>query len=179
MKACLKISLLTCTTIVVLASACNQRNSNSTGLSNISYTNITFDDGSSGWVFQSTNGVSWVVEPKSLTLYFDLDHTLTVNFDQTGKRPRKIVLETPKSATNAGHWTVDLNADGIPDTRRIKGREGLDVFYLGRWHPSEPGPKSPRVIVLDEKQVPLWFTGSTWTNQIPAGALIDANDVQP
>jgi hypothetical protein len=129
-------------------------------------TNVTLDDGSSEMILQGTNGLTLSLKQQRITLYFGTDNTVTVWFDPKTKRLSKILLETPDSERGPGEWITDFNADGIPDARRIKGKDGSEVFYNGIWLTSTPGNGTNAYVTIDGKPVPLFFDGIRWVKSI-------------
>lgn len=128
-----------------------------------SITNLVTDNGSSSWIVQETNGLSFVMGQSNITIYFQIDNTLTIWFDPKTKRAIKILLETPSSDGKPGQWVTDFNADGEPDMRRIKGISGNQVFYQGQWYSSEPGNGTNLFVSIAGKKIALFWDGREWS----------------
>ncbi|HMJ65118.1 MAG TPA: hypothetical protein VK615_07185 [Candidatus Binatia bacterium] len=119
-------------------------------------------NGQSSWIVQGTNGLALVWEDTNLTVYFAADHTLTIDVDRQTRKPMKMTLETPPDTREPGYWIVDRNADGVPDTRRIKGKSETEVFYLGEWCPSDQPTGGARMITSHGQKVRVVFDGNRW-----------------
>lgn len=102
------------------------------------FTNLVTDAAKPpSWVVMFTNSLSWTVEEKRMSMNFGLQGGVTIDLDPNAESVRKIVVELPASKDEPGQWIADVNGDGVPDTRKLKGSEGLQVFYRGDWLASE------------------------------------------
>jgi hypothetical protein len=128
-----------------------------------SATNIVLDDGSPALVLHGTNGLSVEMGERRVTMYFGLSNTITAWFDPDSRRLTKLLLETADSEHGRGQWVTDLNADGVPDMRRIKGQNGNELFFKGQWCRSEPAGGTNTLAIVEGKKVLLYYDRRGWT----------------
>jgi hypothetical protein len=149
--------------LVIAAAGCGRSRGPDAGLfREFTITNAALGEGSTAWLIQATNGISWVIEKDRVSLVFGVENSLNVDFSPGTRTPTKIVLETPNTQSGPGAWVVDLNADGVPDTRRTKGNDGTEVFWNGKWYWTEVALRSNTVVTSGGSRVSLLFDGTNW-----------------
>jgi len=117
-------------------------------------------DGVEHWIYQAPNGVTVMTTKDHVSVVLAIDRGLSFHVDPTNGLPSGLLLETLGSDGSAGQWVRDVDFDGIPDSRRLKGG-GRELFYRGRWYPYKPLGNSV-AIDLDGVVAGLRFDGSAW-----------------
>lgn len=116
----------------------------------------------SDWIVQTTNGIYLALSPNRITIYFQPTSTISVGFNAQTSTPTNIVIETPGSKEEPGQWISDFNADGIADARRIKGKNGHEIFYKGEWVSSKPAGGGMAFISFGGTNLAVVFDGASW-----------------
>lgn len=128
----------------------------------LSITNVVMNDGSEETLVLATNGV-WITMGTNIAgINVGVEQSVHIWFDHSTERITKTLLELTLP-NGKKQWVSDFNGDGIPDQRRIGGREGFDIFYHGEWYKSEITPERKRVITVDGGPLLLTFDGTNWS----------------
>jgi hypothetical protein len=114
------------------------------------------------WMIQYTNGVCVTFGSNNVAITFGFNSSLSATYDSEMKTPTNIILETAAHGAEPGTWVIDLNGDGVPDKRRIKGRQGSQLFYNGDWHWYVPMGHGLAQITNNGAQIVVFFNGHAW-----------------
>jgi hypothetical protein len=127
-----------------------------------SFTNVVLNDNSSAWILHQSNGPSVELGRRRITIYFEPESTMTLDFEPATMKLNKVILETPPSSRQTGQWVSDFNADGVPEVRKFKSKQGNEVFYEGKWYPSKPAGGTNTLITVEGKEMPVFYNGDGW-----------------
>jgi hypothetical protein len=115
-------------------------------------------DGISREVLESANGMSLYFTSSNLVVWFNDATSIVIEFDPETLNPKSLLLDIPPSAGEPGKSVADLNADGVPEVRRIHGKPGKEVFYRGEWYTAQAkGTNS--VITISGTEIEVRFDG--------------------
>lgn len=100
-----------------------------------------------------------------------LDQSFTFILNPTNDVVERTTLETLRPGPR-GAYIADVDGDGVPDKRDVKGEHKREVFYKGEFIESAV-ERGKRPIVVDGRKVPVSFTDGRWTSTepdvVPAG----------
>lgn len=124
-------------------------------------TNLARTLGSNRYLVAFQNGKYWwTIDDAFLSMNAGLNQETTLRLDKTSGRVTSTTVELTDE--NGRHcYFTDLNADGIPDKKRIGGDENWSVFYEGRFVPSVakgPGRDIPHA----GTNLTVVFDGTRW-----------------
>ena len=102
----------------------------------------------------------WTVRNDQLTMNVGVDRSVTFNLDPDRGIVKSIVLEI-QPTNGPGYYISDIDADGIPDQRRIRGTWDKEIFYLGKFIRLFQDEGRPYV-VLDGKTNELTRIDGRW-----------------
>lgn len=86
-------------------------------------------------VINVTNGISLYFTESNLVVWFCKDSDLILNYSAVDLRPESVMLEMPEVGAEPAQATWDINADGVPEFRRIRGQETNEILFRGEWYP--------------------------------------------
>jgi hypothetical protein len=148
---------------VLLLAACQQKpEAKIVRLPRFSITNVVAG-GELREIIQVTNGLSFYFTKSEVCVWFRKDSSVVVIFDPITMIPTKTSLETPLWSDGEGEEVFDVNADGVPDIRRVKGRSE-DIFYRGEWYPRHKAGTNT-FILLNGQDVAVRFDGRRWVER--------------
>lgn len=154
-KAQTIVHLILAAIFLTVLFSCRSRTSQSSSQLTIPFS-ITnqFDGEENYWAIVSTNGVWLTIYTNNIGINFGVNRSITVNFDPNSQELQSILIEKDNE------WISDFNADGIPDTKRVKG-DGSHIFFEGNWYRSEPGDGYASIEV-EGKTIKVVHDGSRW-----------------
>ncbi len=110
---------------------------------------VAFDDGR----------FYWTIETNMLSLNVGPEQSYTLYLDKAARRVERTLLEFG-DANSGKTYVTDMNADGIPEQRRVGTQ--TEVFLGGDFYPSKKQGES-RVITKDGREFEVMFDGKRWT----------------
>jgi hypothetical protein len=111
-------------------------------------------------VIQVTNDPALYFTETDVVVWFGGGSYISIGFDRETLRPTESLFRVPASGERPAASVLDINADGVPDYRRVNGRELREIFYQGEWYPVLEGTNL--IIVMGEDQFRVRFDGRRW-----------------
>ena len=154
-----KFTLLVCFTVAALiCSAGDHSHTASTKLPFFSVTN-EMAGGELRQVLSTTNGLSLYFTASDLVVWFGRDSAIVVEFDAATHKPLNILLKRPASGENPVESIFDINADGVPEIKKVHGGATNYLLYRGEWFATHAkGPN--QVITADGRELEVHFDGN-------------------
>ncbi|MBI2925315.1 MAG: hypothetical protein HYY24_06370 [Verrucomicrobia bacterium] len=118
-------------------------------------------NGESVWIVAATNGVSFVFETNKVEVWLGTMTSASLWYDPQKAVFKKFLLDI-KHSDGKQQWISDLNADGVPDTRRKKGNFYSEAFMNGEWVPFAPGDGTYANAVTRTQQFKIFHDGTRW-----------------
>jgi hypothetical protein len=116
-------------------------------------------------VLEATNGLSLYFTESYITVWFCKGSDTVIGFDPKTLKPQKILWEIPPSDNSPGQAIFDVNADGVPDIRKLKDvSETRQIFFKGEWYTREMDG-SHTVITIDGEKQRVYFDGQRWIEE--------------
>lgn len=112
---------------------------------------VAFDDGR----------FYWTIETNMLSLNVGSEQSFTLQLDKAERRVERTLLEFGDASSGKAYVT-DMNADGIPELRRVGTH--TEVFLGGDFYPSKKHGEN-RVITKDGRELQVTFDGKRWTTK--------------
>jgi hypothetical protein len=112
-------------------------------------------------ILQVTNGLALYFTRSDVVVWFGEGSAISVEFDPENLRPLKILLKTPASRDQPAASVLDINADGVPEIREVKGESRRQVLYRGEWY-SRKKEGTYSVITVGGKDVEVEYDGKRW-----------------
>lgn len=109
---------------------------------------VAFDDGR----------FYWTIETNMLSLNVGPEQSFTLHLDKATRRVERTLLEFG-GADSGKTYVLDMNADGIPEQRRVGTQ--TEVFLGGDFYPSKKHGEN-RVITKDGREIEVSFDGKRW-----------------
>jgi hypothetical protein len=110
---------------------------------------VAFDDGR----------FHWTIETNMLSLNVGPEQSFTLHLDKAARRVERTLLEFG-DADSGKTYVTDMNADGIPEQRRVGTQ--TEIFLGGEFYPSKKQGEN-RVITKDGREFEVTFDGKRWT----------------
>jgi hypothetical protein len=82
-------------------------------------------------VLQMTNGISLHFTSTNIVFWFAKDSTIAFDFDQVNRKPTRYMLQIPDSDNQPRQSILDINADGLPELRELKGQQKRQILFRG------------------------------------------------
>jgi hypothetical protein len=109
-----------------------------------------------------TNGTSLYFTQSNVVIWFCEGANTVFEIDPKTHKPLSILLETPPLGDQPGQEVFDINADGIPDTRKLMdGSNTRQVFCRGEWYTRTKEGKN-NFIIIDGNKQRVHFNGKHW-----------------
>jgi hypothetical protein len=141
-----------------------------------SLTNAVMDD-QPVQVLKSTFGLRILPRKTDVNILFGTNASLMVSFNPNTLKPETILLTSLDSDGKPDQSVFDLNADGMPDMRFLKGTENRQLYYLGKWYTYLVSGTN-NIITFEDKRMILFFNGTTWCENTNPPAAPKSMDVQ-
>lgn len=119
-------------------------------------------DGQLRQVIEATNGLSLYFTKSYITVWFSKGYDTVIGFDPKTLKPKKVLWDMPPSDNHPGQEIFDVNADGVPDIRKLKdASKTRQIFYKGEWRTVKM-EGSHTTITVDGKKLRVYFNGRHW-----------------
>ena len=129
--------------------------------SSFTITNLNCSVDGNGYVVVYLGGKSWwTIDREFLSINAGVDQEMTIRLDKDTGRAKSTTIELFDDIGRHCYFT-DMNADGIPDKKRIAGESDFQIFYNGRFVPSFAEADS-RSILINGTSLPVKFDGALW-----------------
>lgn len=143
----------------ILISGCG--NKGNTGGSGGFYLTNVLSNGELLQIFKSTSGLAIVPSESDVVISFGSNGMMTVFFDRATLKPSSTMLEVSGNAGVPRQTVADLNADGVPEIRQIKGSEVKQIYFKGRWYDSQESGTN-YFITIEGAVMSCFFDGQAW-----------------
>jgi hypothetical protein len=141
---------------VTFCSGCNSKpNTTAALLPGFSITNQIVN-GKLQQVMQSTNGISFYFADSYFVVWLGTNSDMIVDFDPVSLRLKTVMEETSASENGPAQAVWDMNGDGVPEMRKIKGQTTNEIFYKGEWYAKQIEGTN-LVISVDGKDVKVRY----------------------
>jgi hypothetical protein len=120
-------------------------------------------DGEFMQVLKSSSGLKIRAETNCVSIMFTTNILLMIEYDPKTLKPESTFWSREDPKTKQCEEVLDLNADGTPDLKVIKGDgdEKKLLFYLGNWHP-RVSVGTNDLISYQGKPLRLFWDGNQW-----------------
>lgn len=124
-------------------------------------TNINDSASGEGYIVVFGGGKYWwTIDGEILSINAGVDQEMTMRLDKSTGRAKSTTIELFDD--NGKHcYFTDMNADGIPDKKRVADETDLQIFYDGKFVPSFSKGES-RYITKDGTNLPVTYDGARW-----------------
>jgi hypothetical protein len=103
----------------------------------------------------------WTIETDRVSINIGAYQGVTLFLDPTNDRIRTIVMELKSTNGSPGCYVTDLNGDGIPDQKQIKGTWERQIFYQGKFV-TLMSTNDESCIMENGQLKPVHFVGDHW-----------------
>ncbi len=124
-------------------------------------TNLNGSASGDGYVVVYLGGKSWwTIDGEILSVNAGVDQEMTIRLDKETGRAKSTTIELFDGSGRHCYFT-DMNADGIPDKKRVAGESDYQIFYNGQFVSSFAEADS-RSISINGTNLPVKFDGTRW-----------------
>ncbi|MDB6017334.1 MAG: hypothetical protein JWR19_1823 [Pedosphaera sp.] len=163
LKAVLLCSLAVnlCLGLVLYSHAPRQSERSADAMKQFAITNLDGSVSGDGYVVVFQNGKYWwTIDGNILSMNAGVNQEMTLRLDETSGRVKSTTIELTDAKGQHCYFT-DMNADGIPDKKRIGGEENWLVFLGGDFVPSFAKGES-RYVMRTGTNLLVTFDGTQW-----------------
>jgi hypothetical protein len=120
-------------------------------------------DGEFVQVLKSSFGLKIQAETNYISIVFTTNILLMIEYDPKTLKPESTFWSREDSNSKRCEEVIDLNADGTPDLKVIKGDgdEKKLLFYLGNWYPTATVGTNA-LITYEGKPLRLFWDENQW-----------------
>jgi hypothetical protein len=102
----------------------------------------------------------WTVDGEMISMNAGVNQEMTLRLDKATGRVKSTTIELIDAKGQYCYFT-DMNADGIPDKKRVVGEADWQIFFGGEFVPSF-APGESRYIIKAGTNLPVTFDGTRW-----------------
>jgi len=129
-----------------------------------SITNLNNSANSPDCIITYQNGKYWWnIDGEVISMNIGFQQGAILRLDKSTGRIKSTTIELLDTNGTDCYFT-DMNADGIPDKKRLGGGDDWQIFYNGEFIPSFV-KNSMRYVVINSVEHPVKFDGGKWVAQ--------------